>query len=286
MTTAHAMNFNDKNQSPAIAIVIAIPVSAFLLMVFFTIYSRYCAHSPTYNFDNGRRFRRMTRGLDPSVFETFPILEYSVVKIHKIGKCDLECAVCLNEFEDSETLRLIPNCDHVFHPECIDEWFASHTTCPVCRANLAPQPVMPVHGNLEIQNDVVLTVTRQQERDRNEQANVILVNQTLNRIRTKRSRSNRKSQFPKSYSTGHSLIEPGENTERFTLKLPLDVREKIIQNRELNRTKSMVTSRRDKSDRFVKVKASSLKSPRVTSSAAASPKLPKPITVDSARLPV
>ncbi|KAL2924561.1 E3 ubiquitin-protein ligase ATL31 [Bienertia sinuspersici] len=30
---------------------------------------------------------------------------------------------CLNEFEDKETLRLLPVCDHVFHPECIDACF-------------------------------------------------------------------------------------------------------------------------------------------------------------------
>ena len=48
--------------------------------------------------------------------------------------------MCLNEFEDDERLRLIPKCDHVFHPECIDAWLASHTTCPVCRANLVPEP--------------------------------------------------------------------------------------------------------------------------------------------------
>ncbi|GMP45496.1 hypothetical protein CsSME_00014004 [Camellia sinensis var. sinensis] len=26
-----------------------------------------------------------------------------------------------------ENLRLIPKCDHVFHPECIDAWLNSHT---------------------------------------------------------------------------------------------------------------------------------------------------------------
>ncbi|OIW07128.1 hypothetical protein TanjilG_10101 [Lupinus angustifolius] len=283
----------------------AIPLSAILLMGFFTIYTRYCAHSPSYNFDNfanGRRFRGTTRGLDPSVIETFPFLEYSVVKIHKIGKCDLECAVCLDEFEDTETLRLIPKCDHVFHPQCIDEWFESHTTCPVCRANLAPQPAELVHVNpilithpecIEPQNNVVLTMSEQQERERSEQTNVILINQTLNRIRTRRSRSNRKSRFPRSYSTGHSMVQPRENTERFTLRLPFDVREKIMQNPKLNRARSMVTLRRDKSDPFVftmtppfLVRESSFKALRVTNNAVAPQQLPQPTTVDSACLPV
>ena len=54
----------------------------------------------------------------------------------KIGKGTLECTICLCEFEDDETLRLIPKCDHVFRPECIDMWLESYTTCPVCLANL------------------------------------------------------------------------------------------------------------------------------------------------------
>ncbi|KAH1083611.1 hypothetical protein J1N35_023372 [Gossypium stocksii] len=83
-------------------------------------------------------------GLDTLVIETFPIMVNSKVKGHKIGKRTLECAVFLNKFEDDETLRLIPKCDHVFHPECIDIWLTSHTTCPICRANLVPQPGDPV----------------------------------------------------------------------------------------------------------------------------------------------
>ncbi|KAF9604768.1 hypothetical protein IFM89_010309 [Coptis chinensis] len=75
---------------------------------------------------------------------------YSVVKGLKIGKGALECAVCLNEFEDDETLRLLPKCDHVFHPECIDAWLASHTTCPVCRANLTPDSNHPAADGNEV----------------------------------------------------------------------------------------------------------------------------------------
>ncbi|KAI8025107.1 RING-H2 finger protein ATL11 [Camellia lanceoleosa] len=71
---------------------------------------------------------------------TFPTFMYSVVNGLKIGKGALECAICLNEFEDVDNLILIPKCDHVFHPECIDAWLNSHVTCPVGRADLIPQP--------------------------------------------------------------------------------------------------------------------------------------------------
>lgn len=61
---------------------------------------------------------------------------YSTVKTTREGKELAECSVCLNEFEDSEPLRLLPKCRHYFHPECIDMWLYSHTTCPLCRRSL------------------------------------------------------------------------------------------------------------------------------------------------------
>jgi hypothetical protein len=78
------------------------------------------------------------------VIETFPTMAYADVREHKTVKGALECAVCLSEFDDDETLRLLPKCSHVFHPDCIDTWLASHVTCPVCRANLVPEDVPEV----------------------------------------------------------------------------------------------------------------------------------------------
>lgn len=47
-----------------------------------------------------------------------------------------ECSVCLNEFQEDETLRLLPKCNHAFHIPCIDTWLRSHTNCPLCRAGI------------------------------------------------------------------------------------------------------------------------------------------------------
>ncbi|KAL1349514.1 hypothetical protein AAHE18_07G163500 [Arachis hypogaea] len=48
----------------------------------------------------------------------------------------IECSVCLNEFQEGETLRLLPKCSHAFHIPCIDTWLRSHTNCPLCRARI------------------------------------------------------------------------------------------------------------------------------------------------------
>ena len=43
------------------------------------------------------------------------------------------CPICHAEFADgSELLRIRP-CDHVFHRECIEQWFGRSNSCPVCR---------------------------------------------------------------------------------------------------------------------------------------------------------
>ncbi|XP_022858450.1 E3 ubiquitin-protein ligase RING1-like isoform X2 [Olea europaea var. sylvestris] len=74
-----------------------------------------------------------TVGLQPSVISAISIVKY------KRGDGLIEgtdCSVCLNEFQEDETLRLLPKCNHAFHIPCIDTWLRSHTNCPMCRAGI------------------------------------------------------------------------------------------------------------------------------------------------------
>ncbi|KAH0890368.1 hypothetical protein HID58_052797 [Brassica napus] len=133
---------------------------------------------------------RARHGLDKDIIESFPFFLYSEIKGLKIGKGGMECAICLNEFEDEETLRWMPPCSHTFHASCIDVWLSSWSTCPVCRANLSlkpgesfPYPSMDLEtGNEQggVQDDINLTV-----------------------------------------------VQLGENLERFTLQLPDEVQRQL-----------------------------------------------------------
>jgi len=78
----------------------------------------------------------VSRGLDASVISSLPVFKFS-------SKTDqvVECAVCLSEFVDGETGRVLPKCNHSFHIDCIDMWFQSHSTCPLCRAPVEAAPV-------------------------------------------------------------------------------------------------------------------------------------------------
>ncbi|KAG5063949.1 hypothetical protein JHK85_005132 [Glycine max] len=251
------------------AAVLVILVVVFFALGFVSIYTRQCAERRI----RGRldlaveiaagMERRQPRGLDAAVVDTFPTFVYSEVKALKIGRVTtLECAVCLNEFLDDETLRLIPKCCHVFHPDCIDAWLVNHSTCPVCRANLAPKPE-DAPSSVEIHvpdparpigpNDI----NRVEEEHEGEQNRIVTepprVLDDLNRARPVRSKSTgigNARLFPRSLSTGHSLVRPGDDCERFTLRLPEEVKDRLVRSATLNRTKSCgVTWQRQSSGR-------------------------------------
>ncbi|GKB52248.1 RING-H2 finger protein ATL16-like protein [Tanacetum coccineum] len=73
-----------------------------------------------------------TTGLDESIIEQLPMCQYSEKGKNKLYKC----VVCLNEFQASDTLRVLPSCDHGFHLHCIDIWLRNNPNCPICRLHI------------------------------------------------------------------------------------------------------------------------------------------------------
>ncbi|KAJ6794274.1 RING-H2 finger protein ATL3-like [Iris pallida] len=75
--------------------------------------------------------RSAPRGLEKEVLNSL------AVEVFSAGDGDAEeeadCAVCINEFDEGEKVRVLPRCGHRFHVDCIDMWFCSHSTCPLCR---------------------------------------------------------------------------------------------------------------------------------------------------------
>ncbi|GBM34230.1 E3 ubiquitin-protein ligase RNF115 [Araneus ventricosus] len=45
---------------------------------------------------------------------------------------NLQCTVCMEDFEQGEPVRRL-TCDHHFHDNCIIPWLELHGTCPICR---------------------------------------------------------------------------------------------------------------------------------------------------------
>ena len=46
------------------------------------------------------------------------------------------CCICRENFQDTDIVRKINSCGHVFHLNCLDTWLERHTTCPMCRQDI------------------------------------------------------------------------------------------------------------------------------------------------------
>ncbi|KAG2313188.1 hypothetical protein Bca4012_027753 [Brassica carinata] len=83
-------------------------------------------------------------GLSPFELSSLPIVFFR--------QDGLECAICLSDLVKGDKARLLPKCNHSFHVECIDMWFQSHSTCPICR-NAVLGPEQPSSKQIELVSD-------------------------------------------------------------------------------------------------------------------------------------
>ncbi|GLJ38562.1 hypothetical protein SUGI_0786220 [Cryptomeria japonica] len=92
------------------------------------------------------RHLRPDLGLDVKIIETLPMSVYTSQRLKPGGT---ECSVCLSDFEDGEKVRVLPDCKHSFHTECIDMWFHSHSNCPLCRTKVEAKI-----NNIKLEDDM------------------------------------------------------------------------------------------------------------------------------------
>lgn len=155
------------NFSPLIIALITILGAGFILMIYYFIIRKYLQRrrnrsnsqnqilTDTHpdenlnrlivNIDQLRSESRSGPGLDDGSIGLIAAFKYK----NGDGLVEgTECAVCLNEFKEGESLRLLPNCSHAFHIPCIDAWLKSNAICPICRAN--GDPFLPPPGSRQV----------------------------------------------------------------------------------------------------------------------------------------
>lgn len=126
--------------------VVILILSVFLILGLHT-YARWYLHSrrrrqrsPDHQLlESGAGAAVYTDALDVKTLKSLSTFTYAADQHLTIDGC----AVCLSDFEHGESGRVLPSCGHVFHVECIDIWFWSHSNCPLCRAAVKPVTLGP-----------------------------------------------------------------------------------------------------------------------------------------------
>mmetsp|Transcript_98787 Transcript_98787/g.156239 ORF Transcript_98787/g.156239 Transcript_98787/m.156239 type:complete len:422 (+) Transcript_98787:42-1307(+) len=80
-------------------------------------------------------------GLDSEAIEANTVTHTLSSKPGRCGssKADTtqhQCMVCLEEFEISDKVRILP-CFHRYHCSCIDTWFLRDSRCPICKHDIS-----------------------------------------------------------------------------------------------------------------------------------------------------
>lgn len=233
-------------KQPPMITIIMISVSALLLLGIITVFIRQCvvmaerraaaAESAAGSLSGWR-----PPGLSVEMIGAFPTMTYAEAKGLRDGSGELECAVCISEFEEEEVLRLLPGCCHVFHPECIDAWLAAHVTCPICRADLVaaaqtlvaedhdPPPSVAASTIisapiLPADHEIVVDGTSTASDPAAAPVDLASIGSE------ERDESARPTTLPRSLSSGKSRAqsEPAPSVDRYTLQLPEHVRRQVF----------------------------------------------------------
>ncbi|KAJ4726863.1 putative Ring finger protein [Melia azedarach] len=157
MLTSQSSLSDTESAFPILAIaVLSIMSTAFLLVSYYFFVSKCCNNWRRVNLL--RRFSvsrarhneepfiafsptAWNRGLDESVIRDIPTFQF---KREGEERSIYGCVVCLNEFQEQDMLRVLPNCGHAFHLDCIDIWLQSNANCPLCRTSISGTTRYPI----------------------------------------------------------------------------------------------------------------------------------------------
>lgn len=138
----HYTEFDDSNfqiRGSTLFLVLALFFVVFIGTIFY-LYGRWVCRNSRQNLAGRlvhappqQNATQPRRGLDPNTISNLPII------LHGLGSANqsqAECCICLGIFQDGEKIKVLPDCRHRYHSECVDKWLRTHSSCPLCRASL------------------------------------------------------------------------------------------------------------------------------------------------------
>ncbi|GAB4855088.1 hypothetical protein Ancab_023671 [Ancistrocladus abbreviatus] len=136
--------YRSARSTPLVAIFSALlAFSVFLIfLIILHIYVKCClSHQPR---QHGHQAQQPERRLDSTAMAFLPTFIFKEWD-DRNQEDPTECAVCLSTLEQEDMARLLPNCNHIFHAECIEKWLiSSQSTCPICRTQVTPHDLVPM----------------------------------------------------------------------------------------------------------------------------------------------
>ncbi|KAF5198096.1 Ring-h2 finger protein atl57 [Thalictrum thalictroides] len=129
----------------SLILIVLFLASTFFFLFLFSVYIRRFTSPQAIEISRHRRQRQQqhrdqqqasssstsqAHGLDILIIQSLPAFAWKEIEEQE----SIDCSVCLSQFEEKESVTVIPYCGHLFHTECIDTWLLSNVSCPLCRS--------------------------------------------------------------------------------------------------------------------------------------------------------
>ncbi|KAG6484802.1 hypothetical protein ZIOFF_053327 [Zingiber officinale] len=125
---------------------IGVSIGMLVLITTLTLASYFCtrANTAAAAADGAAPAVDVEGGVDEATLKSYPKMRYAQAKVAGIsGSAPAAacCSICLSDYKESDVVRVLPECGHVFHLRCVDPWLRLRPTCPLCRTSPLPSPL-------------------------------------------------------------------------------------------------------------------------------------------------